>query len=83
MQEQAVSMDGPEIERIAAACGELSVTAVIAKRKRGRFLTFHENSNSGGRVFPNLNNWGVTHHLKRGKPVVIAPSPIGVCVLTP
>ena len=34
MQEQAVSMDGPEIERIAAACGELSVTAVIGMTER-------------------------------------------------
>lgn len=34
MQEQAVSMDGPEIESIAAVCGELGVTAVVGVTER-------------------------------------------------
>lgn len=43
MQEQAVSLDGPEVAAIAKVCGELEVTVVVGvtEREAGRLGTFY------------------------------------------
>lgn len=43
MQEQAVSLDGPEVAAIAKVCGELGVTVVVGvtEREAGRLGTFY------------------------------------------